>query len=88
MAKYGDKIYFGKLTNGEIDEKWIAGVVAEDKSDAIEKIKSNIDDEEMELVTLSISDDNDFTLFQDLDEEEQECFEDCDFYLFDSESLS
>ena len=29
MAKVGDKIYFGKLVNAEIDMVWIAGVVAE-----------------------------------------------------------
>lgn len=40
MAKVGDKIYFGKLVNAEIDMVWVAGVVAENRSDAIDKIMS------------------------------------------------
>ena len=38
MAKDGDKIYFGKLVNAEVDMVWVAGVVADDRSDAIERI--------------------------------------------------
>lgn len=81
MAKVGDKIYFGKLVNAEVDMVWVAGVVADDKSDAIEKIKANIDDEEMELITLSV--DNCYELYENMSEDEQESFKDCDFFLYD-----
>lgn len=87
MAKDGDKIYFGKLVNAEVDMAWVAGVVADDRSDAIERIKSNIDDEEMELITLSVDSEDGFTLFEDMEEEEQEYFGDNDFFLYDPESL-
>ena len=88
MAKVGDKIYFGKLVNAEIDMVWIAGVVAENRSDAIEKIKANIDDSEMELVVLSADGDNSFTLFEEMGKDEQEYFVNCDFFLYDPESLN
>lgn len=81
MAKVGDKIYFGKLVNAEVDMVWVAGLVADDKSDAIEKIKANIDDEEMELITLSV--DNCYELYENMSEDEQESFKDCDFFLYD-----
>lgn len=87
MAKNGDKIYFGKLVNGEMDTVWVAGVVADDRSDAIERIKANIDDSEMELITLSVDSEGGFTLFDDMEEEEQEYFGDNDFFLYDPESL-
>lgn len=87
MAKDGDKIYFGKLVNGEMDTVWVAGVVAENRSDAIERIKANIDDKEMELITLSVDSKGGFTLFDDMEEEEQEYFGDNDFFLYDPESL-
>ena len=88
MAKDGDKIYFGKLVNGEMDTVWVAGVVAENRSDAIERIKANTDDSEMELVTLTVDSEGGFTLFEDMDEDEQEYFKDCDFFLYDPDSLS
>ena len=81
MAKVGDKIYFGNLVNAEVDMIWTAGVVADDKSDAIEKIKANINDEEMELITLSV--DNCYELYENMSEDEQESFKDCDFFLYD-----
>ena len=87
MAKDGDKIYFGKLVNAEVDMAWVAGVVAENRSDAIEKIKANIDDKEMELITLSVDNEGGFTLFDDMEEDEQEYFGDNDFFLYDPESL-
>ena len=87
MAKDGDKIYFGKLVNAEVDMAWVAGVVAENRSDAIEKIKANIDDKEMELITLSVDNEGGFTLFEDMEEEEQEYFGDNDFFLYDPDSL-
>ncbi len=87
MAKDGDKIYFGKLVNAEVDMAWVAGVVAENRSDAIERIKANIDDKEMELITLSVDKEGGFTLFDDMEEEEQEYFGDNDFFLYDPESL-
>ena len=87
MAKDGDKIYFGKLVNAEVDMAWVAGVVADDRSDAIERIKANIDDREMELITLSVDSKGGFTLFDDMEEEEQEYFGDNDFFLYDPESL-
>lgn len=87
MAKDGDKIYFGKLVNAEVDTVWVAGVVAENRSDAIERIKANIDDEEMELITLSVDNEGGFTLFDDMEEEEQEYFGDNDFFLYDPDSL-
>ena len=87
MAKVGDKIYFGKLVNAEVDMVWVAGVVADDRDHAIEVIKANIDDSEMELITLSVDSDGGFTLFEDLNEE-QEYFKDCDFFLYDPDSLS
>ena len=52
MAKVGDKIYFGKLVNAEVDMAWVAGVVAETRNDAIDRIKANIDPKEMELYYL------------------------------------
>ena len=88
MAKVGDKIYFGKLVNAEIDMVWIAGVVAENRSDAIEKIKANIDNNEMELVVLSVDGENSFTLFEEMDKDEQGYFLDCDFFLYDPDSLN
>lgn len=88
MAKVGDKIYFGKLVNDSIDMVWVAGVVADNRSDAIERIKANIDDSEMELVTLTVDREGGFTLFEDIDEDEQEYFKDCDFFLYDPDSLS
>ena len=88
MAKVGDKIYFGKLVNAEIDMVWVAGVAAENRSDAIERIKANIDDSEMELVVLSVDSENGFTLFEDIDEDEREYFVDCDFFLYDPDSLN
>ena len=87
MAKVGDKIYFGKLVNAEVDMAWVAGVVAETRNDAIDRIKANIDDEEMELITLSVDNEGGFTLFDDMEEEEQEYFGDNDFFLYDPESL-
>lgn len=87
MAKVGDKIYFGKLVNAEIDMVWVAGVVAENRSDAIEKIKANIDDSEMELVVLSVDGETGFTLFENMDEDEQEYFTGCDFFLYDPDSI-
>ena len=87
MAKDGDKIYFGRLVNAEVDMVWVAGVVAENRSDAIERIKANIDDKEMELITLSVDNEGGFTLFDDMEEEEQEYFGDNDFFLYDPESL-
>ena len=87
MAKDGDKIYFGKLVNAEVDMAWVAGVVAENRSDAIERIKANIDDKEMELITLSVDNEGGFTLFDNMEEEEQEYFGDNDFFLYDPESL-
>ena len=87
MAKVGDKIYFGKLVNAEVDMAWVAGVVAENRSDAIERIKANIDDKEMELITLSVDNEGGFTLFDDMEEDEQEYFGDNDFFLYDPESL-
>ena len=88
MAKDGDKIYFGKLVNAEVDMAWVAGVVADDRDHAIEVIKANIDDEEMELVCLSVDKEEGFTLYDDMEEEEQEYFGDNDFFLYDPESLS
>lgn len=88
MAKFGDKIYFGKLVNAEVDMVWVAGVVADDRSDAIERIKANIDDSEMELIVLTVTPEDKFTLFEDIDEDEREYFEDCDFFLYDPDSLS
>jgi len=88
MAKVGDKIYFGKLVNAEIDMVWVAGVVADNRSDAIERIKANIDDSEMELVVLSVDREEGFTLFEDIDEDEQDYFKDCDFFLYDPDSLN
>lgn len=87
MAKVGDKIYFGKLVNAEVDMVWVAGVVADNRSDAIERIKANIDDSEMELVVLSVDSEGGFTLFDDMEEEEQEYFGDNDFFLYDPDSL-
>ena len=87
MAKDGDKIYFGKLVNAEVDMAWVAGVVAENRSDAIERIKANIDDKEMELITLSVDNEGGFSLFDDMEEDEQEYFGDNDFFLYDPESL-
>ena len=87
MAKDGDKIYFGKLVNAEVDMAWVAGVVAENRSDAIERIKANIDDKEMELITLSVDNEGGFTLFDNMEEEEQEYFGDNDFFLYDPDSL-
>ena len=87
MEKDGDKIYFGKLVNAEVDMAWVAGVVAENRSDAIERIKANIDDKEMELITLSVDNEGGFTLFDDMEEDEQEYFGDNDFFLYDPESL-
>ena len=88
MAKVGDKIYFGKLVNAEVDMAWVAGVVADDRSDAIERIKANIDDEEMELITLSVDSEGGFTLFEDMEEDEQKYYKNCDFFLYDPDSLS
>lgn len=87
MAKDGDKIYFGKLVNAEVDTVWVAGVVAENRSDAIERIKANTDDKEMELITLSVDSEGCFTFFEHLDDDEQEYFIDCDFFLYDPDSL-
>ena len=87
MAKVGDKIYFGKLVNAEVDMAWVAGVVAENRSDAIERIKANIDDKEMELIALSVDKEGGFTLFDDMEEDEQGYFGDNDFFLYDPESL-
>lgn len=81
MAKVGDKIYFGKLVNAEVDMVWVAGVVADDRSDAIERIKANIDDEETELITSSVYDH--YELYENLDEDEQENYKDCEFFLYD-----
>lgn len=85
MAKVGDKIYFGKLVNAEVDMVWVAGVVADDRSDAIERIKANIDDEEMELITSSVYDH--YELYENMDEDEQENYKDCDFFLYDPDAL-
>ena len=87
MAKDGDKIYFGKLVNAEVDTVWVAGCVADDRDHAIEVIKANIDDEEMELIVLSVDSENGFTLFEDMDKDEQEYFTGCDFFLYDPDSL-
>ena len=48
---------------------------------------SNIDDKEMELITLSVDNEGGFTLFDDMEEDEQEYFGDNDFFLYDPESL-
>lgn len=88
MAKVGDKIYFGKLVNAEVDMAWVAGVVADDRDHAIEVIKSNIDDSEMELITLSVDSKDGFTRFEDLDEGDQELIGGGNFYLYDPDSLS
>ena len=88
MAGPGNKIYFGKLVNAEVDMVWVAGVVAEDRDHAIDRLQANIDDEEMELIELSVDQDNMYTLFEDLDEDEQEIFKDNDFFLYDPDSLS
>lgn len=87
MAKNGDKIYFGKCVNDCVDTVWVAGVVADDRSDAIEKIKSNIDDEEMELITLSVTSETMISKFEELDEDEQEAFADGEFFLYEPDSL-
>ena len=87
MAKNGDKIYFGKCVNDCVDMVWVAGVVADDRSDAIERIKANIDDEEMELITLSVTSETMVSKFVELDEDEQEYFKDTDFFLYDPDSL-
>lgn len=81
MAKPGDRIYFGKCVNASVDTVWVVGVVADDRSDAIERIKANIDDEETELITSSV--DNCYELYENLDEDEQESFKDRDFFLYD-----
>lgn len=87
MAKDGDKIYFGKLVNAEMDTVWVAGVVAENRSDAIERIKANTDDSEMELIVLSVDHEEGFTLFDDMDEDEQGYYKNSDFFLYDPNYL-
>lgn len=88
MAKDGDKIYFGRLVNAEVDMVWVAGVVAETRNDAIDRIKANIDPKEMELIVLSMDRDEGFTLYEDMDEDEQEYYKNCNFVLYDPDSLS
>lgn len=88
MAKDGDKIYFGRLVNAEVDMVWVAGVVAETRNDAIDRIKANTDPKEMELIVLSMDRDEGFTLYEDMDEDEQEYYKNCNFVLYDPDSLS
>lgn len=88
MAKDGDKIYFGRLVNAEVDMVWVAGVVAETRNDAIDRIKANIDPKEMELIVLSMDREEGFTLYEDMDEDEQEYYKNCNFVLYDPDSLS
>ena len=88
MAKDGDKIYFGRLVNAEVDMVWVAGVVAETRNDAIDRIKANTDPKEMELIALSMDRDEGFTLYEDMDEDEQEYYKNCNFVLYDPDSLS
>lgn len=88
MAKDGDKIYFGRLVNAEVDMVWVAGVVAETRNDAIDRIKANIDPKEMELIVLSMDRGEGFTLYEDMDEDEQEYYKNCNFVLYDPDSLS
>ena len=88
MAKVGDKIYFGRLVNAEVDMVWVAGVVAETRNDAIDRIKANIDPKEMELIVLSMDREEGFTLYEDMDEDEQEYYKNCNFVLYDPDSLS
>lgn len=88
MAKDGDKIYFGRLVNAEVYMVWVAGVVAETRNDAIDRIKANIDPKEMELIVLSMDRDEGFTLYEDMDEDEQEYYKNCNFVLYDPDSLS
>ncbi len=87
MAVPGNKIYFGKLVNAEVDMVWVAGVVADDRNHALDRLQANIDDTEMELIELSVDQENKYTLFEDLDEEEQKIFKDNDFFLYDPDSL-
>ena len=88
MAKDGDKIYFGRLVNAEVDMVWVAGVVAETRNAAIDRIKANTDPKEMELIVLSMDRDEGFTLYEDMDEDEQEYYKNCNFVLYDPDSLS
>lgn len=88
MAKDGDKIYFGRLVNAEVDMVWVAGVVAETRNDAIDRIKVNTDPKEMELIVLSMDREEGFTLYEDMDEDEQEYYKNCNFVLYDPDSLS
>lgn len=88
MAKDGDKIYFGRLVNAEVDMVWVAGVVAETRNDAIDRIKANTDPKEMELIALSMDREEGFTLYEDMDEDEQEYYKNCNFVLYDPDSLS
>lgn len=88
MAKDGDKIYFGRLVNAEVDMVWVAGVVAETRNDAIDRIKANTDPKEMELIVLSMDREEGFTLYEDMDEDEQEYYKNCNFVLYDPDSLS
>lgn len=88
MANDGDKIYFGRLVNAEVDMVWVAGVVAETRNDAIDRIKANTDPKEMELIVLSMDREEGFTLYEDMDEDEQEYYKNCNFVLYDPDSLS
>ena len=88
MAKDGDKIYFGRLVNAEVDMVWVAGVVAETRNDAIDRIKANTDPKEMELIALSMDREEGFILYEDMDEDEQEYYKNCNFFLYDPDSLS
>ena len=80
-------IWFG-LRYAEVDMVWIAVCAADDRDHAIEVIKANIDDSEMELITLSVDSKDGFTRFEDLDEGDQELIGGGNFYLYNPYSVS
>lgn len=79
VSKPGDRIYFGKYVNADVDTIWIGGVIALDKDRAIAKLRANVDDE-MELIEISVG--NSFELFENISEEEQNYYKDTDFFLY------
>lgn len=82
MAKDGDKIYFGDVRNRYKDE-FTVGVVANTRVEAIKKIKNNINKKEMQLINISVTKEEEVTLFEDLDKAEQEVFRNNDFFIYD-----